>query len=149
MILAEATPTVTAGAYSTGDAVGGIMEFKGAKEYGLIHNVFIFDSSNQQKDLDLVLFSATPTTPTADNAAFAIAAGDNAKVVGVIPITTHKALDGDSSASYANGLSLPFKANATTGILYGQLVSRTSAPTYTSTSALRVQLSLLKGADAE
>lgn len=147
MIVLELTPTVSNGtAYAADDAVGGIMTLAGCADVGLIHHVVIVDNNNQKKDMDLVLFSAAPTTPTADNAAFAVASGDIAKVIGVIPMTTHKSI-GAVGMTSASGLSLPFKA-VQAGSLFAQLVTR-GTPTYTSTSALRVCISLLKGGDAE
>ncbi len=54
------TPTITAGAYSAGDNVGGLLEFTNAAlvagEGGVIKQVEIIDDAGQEVELELWLF---------------------------------------------------------------------------------------------
>lgn len=64
-------PTITAGAYSAGDVVGGLITVPCG--YGCtIRAIRIADDDNEKAVLDLYIFNDEPTT-IADNAAFATA----------------------------------------------------------------------------
>lgn len=68
------TPTVTAGAYSAGDAVGGLLTFANAARAsgggGVVKGVVIVDDAGQDAELELWLFDRT-FTAMVDNAAWA------------------------------------------------------------------------------
>jgi hypothetical protein len=129
-------PTVTAGAYSSGDAIGGLLTFKNITTAGngdrgaLVESVLIVDEAAQGADVDLVLFDRT-FTATADNAAFDPTDADLLNCIGVVNITTHYAFnDNGISIERAFGLPIP---STTDGSIYGQLVSR-GTPTYAATT---------------
>ena len=132
------TPTVTAGAYVAGDAVGGLLTFADAARSqltGVVTTVVITDKAAQGVDLELVLFGTT-FTPTADNAPFDPSDADLLNIIGVIPVDNHFAFN-DNGVSHRRNVGLWFEAQATT--IYGQLVTR-GAPTYASTSDLQVTI---------
>lgn len=146
MKIISQTPTITAGAYSAGDAVGGKLTFTGCTDTGLIHNLTLIDLSEQAVELNLVLFNAD-FTATADNAAFDVTSGEEADIIGVINIATTDYEDiGGLKVATVKGLSLPFELTETDstkrGRIYGQLVA-VGAPTYVSTSDLTAKLAVL------
>lgn len=140
MIIIEQTPTITAGAYSANDAVGGKLTFRGVPEDGLVHSATVYDKSGQKVSVDLVLFQED-FTATSDNAAFAITASEEASVISVINLTTYDDLGADAIA-VAENLSIPYRLVDRDSKLFGQLVTR-GTPTYTSTSDLIVKLAVL------
>lgn len=145
----SATPTITAGAYSANDAVGGILTFN-LPEYFLQQGSFeirggrITDKGAQAANLVLVLFKSSPAGTFTDNAAFDPADADLALAFGAIQFTTHAAFS-DNSLSYVDSLSKLGKftqLSATTGAFYGAIYT-TGTPTYASTSDLTVYLDLI------
>lgn len=82
------TLTVTNGAYSIGDVVGGLITFpsaaSGAGKRSKIHTITL--GGVAALEYNLWLFSADLVTPLADNAAFAIVAADVPKVEAIVPI---------------------------------------------------------------
>ena len=140
------TPTITAGAYSAGDAVGGLLEFENAasvySQSGIIRNVIVTDKGKQSALLNLFLFNRT-FTPTADNGAFTVSDADLLNCIGVVNfVAANWFLAADNAvavASYQNPnfwFKLQDPGDAS---LYGQLVA-VGTPTYTSTSDLAVTL---------
>lgn len=140
------TPTITAGAYSAGDAVGGKLTFSGCPEEGLIHSVTVIDKGEQSAELNLVLFEADFTSVN-DNAAFDVTSTEEPDIIGVVNIvaTDYEDIGGLTVATVKN-LSLPFKLTETAAAkrarIYGQLVT-VGTPTYTSTSDIIVKLAVL------
>lgn len=140
------TPTITAGAYSAGDALGGRLEFSPATRQptltALLLSVVVLDKASQDAQLDLVLFNQA-FTATADNAAFDPTDADLANIIGHVPIVpADYASLNDNGLATLRSVNLPIHLSDTI-TLYGQLVTR-SAPTYASTSDLTVILYLLQ-----
>ena len=81
------TPVITAGGYTTGDALGGLMEFKEAVARaggsGSIKNIIISDAAGQSANIDVIIFNQS-FTATADNAAINISAADVKNIVGIL-----------------------------------------------------------------
>lgn len=138
---ATATPVITASsAYSTGNAIGGMLTFSGivTRGYSSIYSVTIIDKSGQNPQCDLLLFSQ-PFTATADKSAIAISAADSANCIANIKIVT-----GDWSSIGTPGVATKTQLFiAAVGDLdnniYGQLVSR-GTPTFTTTSNIIVKM---------
>lgn len=142
------TPTITAGAYSAGDAVGGLLTFALAvNEFvrtGRIVNVAVIDKAGESADIDLFLFDAT-FTPTADNAAWPTTSPAEAFIgsncIGVVSVVS-----GDYAA-YSGGtmavveVDMPIVLASTT--LYAQAVTR-DTPTYAATDDLTFRLTIAK-----
>lgn len=140
----DVTPTITAGAYSTGDQVGGLLIFpsaaSGSVYTGVVSSVEIVDKAAQGVDMELWLFDASISV-VADSAPAGYSDADLAKLVCVIPISEHYVLV-DNGASQAQNINCIFELPATT-ILYGVLVAR-GTPTYASTSDLTIRLGVLQ-----
>jgi hypothetical protein len=136
------TPTITAGAYSANDAVGGKLTFDvlgGQYIGGIVKTIVITDKEKQDAEFDLILFNQD-FTPTADNAAFDPSDTDLLNCIGLANIASTDYLTFvDNSAAIKGGLSISIKSEDSDGKIYGQLVTR-GTPTYTSTSDLQVRL---------
>ena len=142
------TPTITAGAYASLDAVGGKLEFENARtpysNHGHIRRASISDKGQQNALLYLVLFSED-FTATADNAAFAVSDADLLNVVAVIEFAVANYASFDANSFCTTGfagvqMELPFTLAEGGTSLFGQLFVKTGTPTYTSTSDLKVTL---------
>lgn len=139
------TPTITAGAYSAGEAVGGKLTFEGMPEDGLIKSVTIVDLSEQGVELNLALFHAD-FTGVSDNAAFDISAADAARLIGNvnIPTTAYKDLGGLKVATVGS-VDLGFKLTETSTTKRGRIFAQLSTlgtPTYTAVDDITVVLSV-------
>lgn len=138
------TPTITAGAYSANDAVGGKLTFSGCPEDGIIHGLTVIDKAKQSAVLNIVLFDQDITAVN-DNAAFAVDSGDIANIIGVIQVAAADYIDvsGETVATI-KGVNLPYELNSATkdGRIYGQAFT-TGTPTYGSTSDLIFKLAVL------
>ncbi len=133
----KVTPTVTAGAYSTNDVVGGLLTFSGLRN-GTLQAITICDNATQAVNYLLVLFESAPTT-IADNATFDIADADLDKIIYQDSLTSASERQAftDNSYHYLYGLSVPLWSAG--GTVYGFLIT-TSTPTYAATSDITVTL---------
>lgn len=148
VVYVSQTPTVTAGAYSANDAVGGMMTFVNAGASGvdveqgvILDSVIVTDKGKQDALLDLVLFNQG-FTATADNGAFTIVDTDLPNIVAVVAISTYYDA-ADNSVAFARNLGIPLPLAIPGSALYGQLVTR-GTPTYASASDLAVTLGIVK-----
>ena len=133
-------PTVTAGAYSTNDVVGGLMTFKGLRR-GSLQTVTITDKAAQSADYLLVLFNDTPTLPSiVDNATYDINDADLPKIIHTITLTAaaSRTAFSDNAIYTVSGLDVPIQAQCPSISAY--LIATASAPTYASTSDITVVL---------
>jgi hypothetical protein len=142
-----ATPTVSTGAYSTGDNVGGKITLsdvcRASMGSGLIQSVVITSKSLQTATFDVVFFNADPSGSTfTDNAAQAIVDADLSKVVGVAQCGTVVALAAES-IHQATGLALPFALSGGATTLYACIVVR-GTPTLGSTSDVWLSVRVLQ-----
>lgn len=144
--IVTATPTITAGAYSAADAVGGKLTFFGHTRrrdgWGWIVGWSIFDRGAVGAALSLHLFHRD-FTAVADNAVFAISDADAANVLCTFVTGTYRAF-ATTSSHYTEFLAAPIQYRLYNDqYLYGQLVC-TATPSYTSTGDLTVKLHLLE-----
>jgi len=133
--------TVTNGAYSIGDVVGGLITLpavvSAAGKRGVIYNVTLAGVSALAYHLWLMTADLAAGT-VADNAAFALAAGDMPKVVGIVAITATDYAAAQSAFNVASVLKpREFSCVATT--LYAYLVA--DATTTPGTTALTLTVS--------
>lgn len=144
-VVVAVTPTITGGAYSAKDAVGGLLTFANAARVsggsGVVHAVTIIDNDSEAAELVLVLFDQT-FTATADNAPFDPSDADLANCIGKITIssTDYQAFN-DNAVAQVRNVGLPFKLTGTS--LFGQLMC-TGGPTYTAVSDLTIKLHILQ-----
>jgi len=139
------TPVVTAGLYSAGDALGGLLTFENivtGQGAGVIESIVLIDQAEQDDITDLVLFKQT-FTATADNGAIAISAADSLNCIGTIPILAADYVDiGGTSVATIKNIQLRFKASDSRTI-FGQLVTR-GTPTYGATTDVQISVSVLQ-----
>jgi len=140
------TPTVTAGAYSAGDAVGGLLTFANAARVsgygGVIKNVLIVDDAGQDAELELWLFDRT-FTAIADNGAWAPSEADLENLI--VVVSTEDSGQGWLAAGTPSACDIEVaRAYKLTGTsLFGQLVTR-GTPTFAATDDVTVTVTLLQ-----
>ena len=139
------TPTITAGAYSAKDAVGGLLTFANmARVSGgviTLTSLVLTDLGAQSANLVLVLFDRT-FTATSDNAPFDPSDADMANYVGFVPIfsSDYQAFADNAGATVRNvGLQITLSGTS----LFGQLMCL-GTPTYASTADLTVKVSAIQ-----
>lgn len=142
------TPTVTAGAYTAGDAVGGLLEFHNAARIagtgGVIKDMLIIDDAGQDAEMELWLFNST-FTAMVDNAPWAPSEADLRKQIAIIS-TTDGAWFAAGTPSVARvEVSQSYDLIGTS--MYGQLVTR-GTPTFAATDDVTVIIGLLLGGAA-
>lgn len=141
------TPTIDTNAYTSGDALGGLMTISdalitGGPMSGELRSVMITDLAKQSADVDVVLFHANPSSTTVtNNAALDIHDSDIAKIVAVVPVRSHYTFN-DNSISVANELANPIYSSAG-GNLYAVAVVR-GTPTYATASDLVFRFEILQ-----
>ena len=140
------TPTVTAGAYVAGDAVGGLLTFASAAREtgggGVLKTVVIIDDAGQDEELELWLFNQT-FTAMVDNAAWAPSEADLENLVGVI--STEDSAQGWLAAGTPSAITIDVatRYDLTGTSLFGQLVTR-GTPTFAATDDVTVKVGLLQ-----
>lgn len=124
--------TVTAGAYSTGQCVGGLQTvstnmFNVNVGTGEIRGITISDEAKQSLDVDVVFFDTNPASTTfTDNATLDIADADLDKISTVVQVRTHVTFN-DNSVSISGDIARLIRATTTTNKIYFTLVARGSA----------------------
>lgn len=136
----EAALTITAGAYSANDVVGGLVAVtvqSNRHASGVIRKLSVVDDDNEKAALTIYWFSEAPTS-IADNAAFAPVIADLKKMSGSVAVAA-----GDYVTINSNAIAIKTDVNndfsASTGILYLYVVC-TATPTYTATTDLTLEL---------
>lgn len=134
-------PTVTAGAYSIGDVIGGLITFTvgGPNDGGNISRVLLYDGANQKSALKAYFFHKSPTGDFADNAPFAPTVVDWGNFCGTIDIDVADYLTvGSVAFAEVKHQALPYKVP--NGNLYLYLVA-IDAPTYSATDDVHITIS--------
>jgi len=138
------TPTVTVGAYSAKDVVGGLLTFANAasvyKGYGIIRKVTIKNNAMVADLLWLNLFSQAPAT-IADNAAYDPTDAEMLTCVGSIPIVAADYILGTDNAIATKLVEFPFTLVAGGTSLFGYL-STVATPTYAAVTDVTVTLTI-------
>ena len=140
------TPTITAGLYASGDALGGLLTFADAARLaggtGIITKVVIVDDDQEIAPIDIVFFDQT-FTATADNAPFDPSDADMQNCIGFIDVAATDYADfvDNSVAAKGSGLRMPFAFDLVGTSLFAQLVVR-ATPTYTATDDITVKLTI-------
>lgn len=132
------TPTISTGAYSSGDAIGVLQSVSGAvhesDQSGILRSLVITDIDNQSSALDIVVYEASVTGGT-DNAAYTPSAAEIIQTAGLIEVVGADYVTVGSRSVATLQPDLDFQFDASTA-LYFQVVSR-GTPTYTTTSSLQ------------
>lgn len=141
-MLITLTPTITAGLYTANDCVGGKLTLakaiRNAGWVSLLQSFTIIDLGMQNAAMSIYLFTADPATGTYTNdAELDIHDTDIALCIGCFNV-----LVGDYLSAKDNSIAcitnLGILCMATTGTTLYALMKTTGAPTYTSTSDLKL-----------
>lgn len=142
-----AAPVVTAGAYSAGDIMGGLLEFDlvapAPDAPFILQEIQIALKAAVTPSFLLVLFNAAPGGTPTDNSVYSLAAGDVFKAIVSLPLNALGAYltdHGTPNTIRLGNLAIPMAPAAGTRKIYGLLVDLTGV-TLTSTSDLQVRLS--------
>lgn len=143
-IAVSQTPTVTAGAYSANDAVGGLLTFASAARVSggksFLKNVLMIDDAGQDAELELWLFDRT-FTAMADNDAWAPSEADLRNLLAIVS-TSDGAWFAAGTPSVARiEVTQQLVLNGTS--LFGQLVTR-GTPTFAATDDVTVKIALMQ-----
>lgn len=139
-VIEVVTPTITAGAYSAGDQIGGLQTlavgYPGRPRGSvLIQSITIIDKASQNAEMDIIFWKSAPAV-VADNDAANYSDADMAdKCIGVVQIETsiYSTLSANSVGSELNvGLLLAPNENST---IYVTVVAR-GTPTYSAVNDL-------------
>jgi hypothetical protein len=133
-------PTVTAGAYSANDVVGGLLEFDIPRNgAGFIRGVAISADDGETMACKLHLFVSKPTT-FADNAAFAPTFEDLVNRFAQISVAAadYSTVNSNTQAIVSTNTSLDFEFSAQP-MIYGYLVCD-ATPTFAATTDLAITL---------
>jgi len=138
------TPTITAGIYSAGDAVGGLLTFANAvsvyKGDGKIVKIVVIDDAMQNANLILHLFDRT-FTAMADNAAWSPSDADMQNSIGHVEIAVadYQAGVNNSHATVLVDMGFALVSGGTS--LFGQLEC-VATPTYVATDDLTIKVTI-------
>jgi hypothetical protein len=142
----SATPTINTSEYTDGDLVGTKLTFRTRQNKGYIQCVNITDLADNEATPDLVIFDANPSNTTfTNNSAFDLNDSDIDNIVpgGVISFaSTDYYSFNDNGLLSKNDLKIPYSTSD--GILYGCLVIRENGKTYSTTSDLTVEISVME-----
>ncbi len=135
------TPIITAGAYSSGDALGGLLTFASAVRAsggtGVITKIVIVDDADQEAPIDLVFFDQT-FTATGDNDAFDPSDADMQNCIGHVNVAaTDYASFNDNGAATKRNVGFWYALAGT--LLFAQMVVR-DTPSYVATDDLTVKI---------
>jgi hypothetical protein len=133
----KVTPTVTAGAYSANDVVGGRLQFSGCR-VGTLQSITIADNAAQAVDYFLVLFESQPTD-IADNATYDVADADLAKIIYQDTLTSSATRQAFADNSYHFLWNLDVPLLGASSDVWGFLIT-TGTPTYAATNDITVSL---------
>ncbi|MFA4834852.1 MAG: hypothetical protein WC749_02105 [Dehalococcoidia bacterium] len=146
--LVSITPTITAGAYTANDCVGGIQTLTNAIRVSagtaVLQSVTVRDLAMQNATLQILFFNASPATGTYGDAdEFDLNDTDSGLCIGMVEVNAsdYKSLK-DNSIGMVKNIGLPLKA--TTGTSLFALIKTTGTPTYASTSDLKITFGLLR-----
>jgi hypothetical protein len=137
-------PTVTNGAYSANDIVGGLLTFANvarvADEAFVITGLQIVCKAAVLPSYTLMLFNADPSSTTkTDNAAYSLAVADAFKLIAAIPLGIGWTDHGTPNSIRADNLGIVAKPVSGGRDIYGLLVDATGV-TLTSTGDLQIRL---------
>ena len=132
------TLVVAGGAMTTGDALGGKIQFDNLPRSGVIHSIIINDAAKQSANID-VYFYTGDIVGTADHDPFAPTDIEQLLGTGVVLVDTWKA-NSDSSIGSVDNIGLPY--NVPSGTLYVHLVTR-GTPTYVAATDVSIRLGIV------
>ena len=140
------TPTITAGAYTAGDAVGGQMDFDLAlgleRKSGLVRSARVVDASGAKSPLWVFCFDQD-FTEASDNAAIAYSIADISHAILIVSVTTPDYTELGVNGTVAQIEDIDKRVKGTDTYLRCQMQT-ISAPVYNDVNELTVCLDILK-----
>lgn len=128
------TPTLDAGAYTSGDVLFVPVELtdctldtKGASVLRMIN---VLDFADQKQSIDLLFFSENPGSIGAANAALALSDAEVASFLGHVTIATGDYVSGDANAYVTKFLEMLLIAKQSSKSFWVAGVCRSGTPTY-------------------
>ena len=139
----EVIPTVTAGAYTAGWVIGGIITFANilpASFLGMLMSIELkFKASLQTGEFDMAIFSTSPAGTFADHGAPAIAAGDSTLLLGVYRLIQFQSCLGTHTIYNLDGIFQRITGVSTS--LYGVVITKVIPTNPASAADMLVRLS--------
>jgi hypothetical protein len=140
------TPTVTAGAYTAGYVMGGIMTFASilpASFNGILESLALrFKGTLQTGSFAVALFSASPAGTFADHGAPAIAGADTALLLGVYQLSAAQSELGTHTIYCLDGIGKQIVGASTS--LFAVVVAITTPTAPASTSEMSLQIGVVQ-----
>lgn len=149
----EVPVTVSLTAYAAGDVIGGLQVIQlgplldansdDPARTGVVLSAMLSDAAGATADVDLLLFSADPTSGSTltDNTAIALGQAALEACSGVVQFNTWTTVGDDALASVAS-VGLPYRSDPDARI-YGVLIAR-GTPTYGAADDLHLRLGVLE-----
>lgn len=147
-VAVSASPTVTAGAYTAGNIMGGIMTFASlldsSRFAGVLESITVkFKGTSVSGNVQLSLFKASPSNGTyGDKTAGTWNAADMANLIGIYQLTTPLSSLGTMTVYNLDGIAKAIQG--TSQSLFG-ILTVSGTPTPASASDLTVELAVLPG----
>lgn len=134
--IVQTNPTVTAGAYSANNVVGGIQTLatalRNATNGGILESISVLDKAAQGAQLSFFFFSALPTGGTyADHGALVLAAADLPNFLGKVDIAaaSYDPAGAAVKVSTASNIGMVLSGDASGNVYV--IATTTGTPTYT------------------
>jgi hypothetical protein len=141
------TITVTAGAYSANDVIGGEITLTNAMRVssgtGILQSVTIQCADGEAPDITLLFFDSNPASNLADNAAFSWGAGDIARLLGKVEFDAADfATFGGDTIATKTGIGLTLAANGSADLY--MYIHANGTPTFTATTDVTMAIGILQ-----
>lgn len=145
---ATVIPAITAGAYSAGKSLGGVMAFAGllpaSTLAGILHSITLrFKGSVQTQTFTVNLFDTSPTGTFADNVVTAIVAADSAFFFGSYTLNAPSSVLGTHTIYNLDGIGKALQGVTTS--IYAVVVASGATAAPASTADMSLTLSVLQG----
>ncbi|MBR0693671.1 hypothetical protein [Bradyrhizobium lablabi] len=142
----EVVPTVTAGAYTAGFVIGGVMTFANilppGSFNGLLESITLkFKATAQTTEFDVAIFSTAPGGTFADHGAPAIAAGDSALLLGIFQLTANQSQLGTHTLYMLDGIGKQIVGTSTS--LFAVVISKAVPVAPASASDMSLKLGMI------
>ncbi len=140
--------TVTAGAYSAADVVGGELTLTNALRTsngsGVLQDIVITTEDGELFQCTILVFDANPAANVADNGAWAWGSGDHDRLLAKVVVGTsdYTTLGGDGVAHMKN-LGVGVKGADSSTSLYAYVIA-TDTPTFSATGDLNIAFKFLQ-----
>lgn len=146
-VVIKPTITVTAGAYSAGDVIGGEIALtsamRGSGGSGVLTDFILTTADGETPELHVLIFDSNPASNVADNGAFSWGSGDWGRLIGDVHIAAADWYTlGADGVCHKQGVNMGVKASGSAD-LYCYIVA-VGTPTFGATSDLTAAFKFLQ-----